>query len=423
MSDDSRIQVLNLVPAAGSSDFPTDGIATSRRPDWRGAGFAVDFHPETQISGLAAPAPTPAPARHGVQRSRRRIIGMALIVVTVLAANWLWSMTFQNPVLGVVAGQQLTLSAEGVEGTIQEVFVREGERVERGQPLVLLENKTWKQELDRLRDELRVATAEVAATESQLQWQQEVAENSGPRARADFHEAQGRLHDEEARLEVLEAACKRYEQLRGYGSVSADVLDRARLEWKGQAAKVTHLRKAASELQTRADQADALSAGRDLQLAPRREQVAFLQGEIGRWEEKIARLQVRSPVEGVVLARLRHAGEWIGGNEPLFSMFRRETQEIVLYVPQNKARALQPGDRLTVDDESRGGRLTGMIERIDPHLQKPPESISEFYRHGEDLVTVHVAPGSNGAAWPDLPLGGVVRLPWYRLWMPHWRGT
>jgi hypothetical protein len=151
--------------------------------------------------------------------------------------------------------------------------------------------------------------------------------------------------------------------------------------------------------------------------------VAFLQGEIGRWEQKIARLQVCSPVEGVVLAYFHHAGEWIGRNEPLFSLFRRETQEIVLYVPQSKARALQPGDRLTVDDESRGGRLTGTIARIDPHLQKPPESISEFYRHGEDLVTVHVAPGLNGAAWPELPLGGVVRLPWYRLWMPHWRRT
>jgi membrane fusion protein (multidrug efflux system) len=423
MSDDSTTQLLSLVPAAASNNFSTAGIADAYRSDWRGAGFAVDFHPETQVAGLAASAPTPASAQHSVQRSRRRIIGMALVVVTVLAGNGLWSATFQNPVLGVVAGQQLALSAEGVEGTIEEVFVREGERVEHGQPLLLLKNKTWQQELDRLRDELRVATAEIAATESQLQWQQEVAENSGPRARADFHEAQGRLHDEEARLEVLEAAYKRYEQLRGYGSVSADVLERARLEWKGQSAKVAQLQKAAAELQTRADQADALSAGRDVQLAPRREQVAYLQAEIGRWEEKIVRLQVRSPVEGVVLARLHHTGEWIGRNEALFSLLRRETQEIVLYVPQSKARAMQPGDRLTVDEESRGGRLTGTIERIDPYLQKPPESISEFYRHGEDLVTVHVAPGLNGAAWPELPLGGVVRLPWYRLWMPHWRRT
>jgi multidrug resistance efflux pump len=330
-------------------------------------------------------------------------------------------MTFQSTALGVVRGQQLTLSAEDVEGTIQEVFVREGEQVQRGQPLLLLENKSWQQELDKLRDELRVATAEVAATESRLQWQQEVAEYSGPRARAEFHEAQGRLHDEEARLEVLEAAHKKYEQLRGYGSVSAEVLDRARLEWKGQAAKVTQLRKAAAELQTRADQADTLSAGRDLQLAPRREQVAFLQREISRWEQKIARLQVRSLTDGIVLARLHHAGEWIGRNEPLFSLFQRETQEIVLYVPQSHARKMHPGDRLTVDDESQGGRLTGTIARIDPHLQKAPESISEFYRQGEDLVTVHVAPGMNSAAWPELPLGGVVRLPWYRFWVPHWR--
>jgi hypothetical protein len=124
-----------------------------------------------------------------------------------------------------------------------------------------------------------------------------------------------------------------------------------------------------------------------------------------------------------VLARLRHPGEWIGRNEPLFSLFQHNTQEIVLYVPQSQARKMQPGDRLTVDDESQGGRLTGTIARIDPHLQKAPESISEFYRHGEDLVTVHIAPGMNGAAWPELPLGGVVRLPWYRFWVPHWRRT
>src|SRR5262245_46579159 len=120
MSDDSRTQLLNLVPAAAANDFPAGAVANSRLADWRGAGFAVDLQPQTQTFELAAPdRPAPEPARSAVQRSRRRIISMALIVVSVLAANWIWSMTFQSTALGVVRGQQLTLSAEEVEGTIQ----------------------------------------------------------------------------------------------------------------------------------------------------------------------------------------------------------------------------------------------------------------------------------------------------------------
>ncbi|MGE5195059.1 MAG: HlyD family secretion protein, partial [Deltaproteobacteria bacterium] len=387
--------------------------------DWHGAGFASDFRPEMRPVGFQ-PAPQPAriPARFAVPRMRSWVAGITVITLALVGVNWVWSITFQYVAMGIVGGQSLILSSEA-EGTVQEVLASEGHPVRCGQVLLALENQAWRHELERLRDERRIALADVAAEESQLRWQQEVAEHSRPRVRADYHEAQGRLKDEEARLEALKSSYVRYQQLKRNDAVSLDTLDRARLELKGQAAKVAELRIAVQELESRAEHANTAIADRETQLAPKRERVEFLNGEITRWEQRIAQLQIRSPVDGVVLARFHHPGEWIAKNESLFSLLKAGTQEIVLYLPQSKARGFEPRDEIAVADESCGIHLAGTIARIDPQLQKAPESIAKFYRHGEHLAAVHVAPDPRAANWPVLPVGGVVRLPLFNAWKPH----
>jgi hypothetical protein len=206
---------------------------------------------------------------------------------------------------------------------------------------VSLENQTWRNELARLKDELHVVSAETTAEDAQLQWQQDVAQDGRPRALSDYHEALGRLQNEEAALESLQLTFDRIARLQGKQATSVDEYDRTRLALKGQAAKVEELRSAVKELEVRVERATALVGQRDAQLSPKRARAEFLRGEIARAERRIAELHIRAPVDGVVLKRFHNPGEWIGKAEALFSILKDGSQEVLVYVQQDNARGFE----------------------------------------------------------------------------------
>ncbi|MGQ0636951.1 MAG: HlyD family secretion protein [Planctomycetaceae bacterium] len=400
-------EALPAAPRADSALQPPTGL------DWNNAGFALAPVVEpTQLVGyqnqpqvvVATPKPLEVPRR------RRWVVASLIVAVLATGLHWIWASTLQHVALGVVSGETITVCTEA-EGLVEEVPVNDGDHVTRGQLLLSLENQTWRNELARLKDELQVVSAETAAEEAQLQWQQDVAQDGRPRALSDYHEALGRLQNEEAALESLQLTFDRLARLQDKRAASADEYDRTRLALKGQAAKVEELRNAVKELEVRVDRATALVGQSDARLSPKRARAEFLRGEIARSEKKITDLHIRAPVDGVVLKRFHSAGEWVGKAESLFSILKDGSQEVLVYVQQDDARGFERLGVISLYEESRGESLKGRIVRVDPQLHRAPQSISTFYRRGEPLVVVHVAADPTGPAWPILPMDGVVRLP------------
>lgn len=209
------------------------------------------------------------------------------------------------------------------DGVVREVLVLEGEAVTKGQSLVhlveddaLLSLESARAELDRRRAALVAAETDfnepVALRRADAVSKARVAE-----ARAALSRLDAEVAKEEARLAELTAA---YERLKAMTerSVSALQVDAAKYQAQSQQAVVTATRQRRPELEAQVEgaEADHAAAKRDLELKVQLRQqlddataaVKAAQVRVDEAELRLKRMTIKSPVDGVVMARLVSPG-------------------------------------------------------------------------------------------------------------------
>jgi HlyD family secretion protein len=242
----------------------------------------------------AARSAFPAESRRRLRRSAAVLVVVAASVAAVAATRWLRSPTVA--VARVVRGTAVeavyaTGTVEAVErvtvkarvaGAVIELLVKEGARVTKGEVLARIDARALRAELERANAESWAATRH--------------AGDAAPRLAA--LQAQARV----ARAELDEAKSAR---------------DRVVRLVEGDAATPADLERA----QTRVAVAEArLAANGDEQRALRIDLAARVAGSsaaAAALSARVADAEVRSPIDGVVLARTVDPGEVVSVNQPL----------------------------------------------------------------------------------------------------------
>lgn len=173
-------------------------------------------------------------------------------------------------------------------GLVTQVLIEVGDRVQTGQPLLVLDTRAIEAELTRSRAAHALASARIAQLEA-LPRVEEL-----PPLRAAVSEANARVRDAKAELDRATSALQRE------ASTSAEV-DRRRFALEIAQAS-------ASAAQARLDLALAGAWGRDILVAQAAR--AATEADIQAWNIRLDRLTVRSPIDGVVLQRSISVGEY-----------------------------------------------------------------------------------------------------------------
>jgi HlyD family secretion protein len=382
-------------------------------------------------------------------RSRRRpIVAVAALVLVAVAALAVWHFLLAPrglpasviAVSGRIEGDDSAVAAK-IMARVQEITVREGDRVDAGQVIATLDE----QQVHAREQQAQAAVSQAQARERLARHQIEVLnqqlrqnEIGVEQARLD---AQGRVSEAEARLAAAEAQLAQaqaswaqakwdrdaYSRLSQSGAASEQEITRAQSAEEAQAAVV-----AATRRQVEAARGALTTARASLSNpAIRSSQVAAVQGQILQAEADIAAaqadaeraraqltearanrndLRIVAPFTGTVTTRTAEPGEVVMAGTPIITLLNLAEVYLRAFVPEGDIGRVRVGQPARVYlDSAPTTPIEAFVSRIDPEASFTPENT--YFREDRVKQVVGVKlrlKGAVGFAKPGMPADGLI---------------
>lgn len=241
-------------------------------------------------------------------------------------------------------GEEVKVGSE-LDGKLARVLVEEGDLVNRGQTLAVLENGDYR---------ARVALAEASLRESEATMEKL---RNGSRAE-DRREAQALLREAEAHFETAQAEAERRRGLLARGAVSRSEYDLTARDAAAARARVDAARERVSVALDQTRPEDLRRAEAEVASArARRDEAAAL----------LAKTYLHSPLDGRILRKYRKTGESVtaGGDSPVVSLGDTRTLVVRVDVDETDVAKLRIGQPAWVRADAYGdARFTGRVIRI-----------------------------------------------------------
>jgi HlyD family secretion protein len=381
--------------------------------------------------------------------TRRRLILMILTgVVLIAAALLIWNILFAAPripksvvvVSGRIEGDDSAVASK-TTGRILEVRVREGDTVNAGDTIAVLDDAQIRAREDQARDTLSEAEAKGIAAEEQIAILQEQlaqsrlqvgqskldTEGHVGQAQADLATAQAELAQQQAAYQIASFDRDAYTRLAKSGAVSERQGLQASTTADQQAAVV-----AASKRRVEASQGALTTAEASLSNPGIREsQVALVRRQIAQQEAEVASataqtqqaqaelaeagdnrkdLTIRAPFSGTVVTRGAEPGEVVVAGTAIITLLDLTKVYLRGFVPEGQIGQVKVGQSARVFlDSSSQKPIYAYVSRIDPQATFTPENT--YFRDDRVKQVVGLKlqlVGGFGFAKPGMPVDGEV---------------
>jgi HlyD family secretion protein len=389
------------------------------------------------------PPPTPPPARPS---HRRRIALVALPIVVSLAALAVWRFAPPRLPSGVIAvsgrieGDDSAVAAK-TTGRIRQITVREGDHLEAGQVIAVLDDEQIRARerqaeaaVKQAEARVRLSQRQIAVLNEQLKQNELGVDQARVDARGRVAEAEGRLAAAEAQLAQAEATYAQakwdsdaFTRLFERGLIAEQEARRAQSNEGAQAAVV-----AAARRQVEAARGVLTAAQASLvNPAIRSSQVAAVQGQILQAEADIAAakadaeraraqleeaqanrkdLQVVAPFSGTVATRTAEPGEVVMAGTPIITLVNLSEVYLRGFVPEGEIGRVRVGQPARVYLDSAPTKpIDAFVSRVDPEASFTPENT--YFREDRVKQVIGVKlqlRGAVGFAKPGMPADGEI---------------
>jgi HlyD family secretion protein len=390
----------------------------------------------------------PPQAPPWLHRHRRLLLPLALAGAAAAAGTGLWLLLRRAPPGGIelsgrIEGYETDVGAR-IGGRVEEVTVREGARVRRGQLLVRIDD-------EELRARLRGAEARVASARQQARQTRflvdelasriQEAELNRAQARQDFEARVARaaadlarseadLDQAQARLRFARVSLERQSLLQSEGATALQDLDQARTTFEAARATVDAARRQVEAARGGLELARSSSYNpsiRAAQLAALREQRRGALAQLAASEDdvrnavaarqevqaRVADLRVAAPIDGVVIARAVEPGAVVTAGRTLLTLLDPATVYMRGFVPEGEIGRVRVGQpaRVFLDSAPRQP-LAARVAMVDPEASFTPENVyfrDDRVRQVFGVKLSILEPG--GAAKPGMPADAVIDPP------------
>jgi membrane fusion protein YbhG len=380
--------------------------------------------------------------------ARRRPIAIVAVLVLGLAGVAAWRFVLAPPaappgviaVSGRIEGDDSAIAAK-TSGRIREIGVREGDRVETGQVIAVLDDEQIRAREQQAEAAVHQAEARVSLAQHQiavLNEQLRQNEFGVGQARADaegrVNEAEGRLAAAEAQLAQAEAA---YAQAKWDREAFARLFQKELIaEQEARKAQTTEEAQAAvvaaARRQVEAARGSVTAARANLvNPAIRSSQVVAVQGQILQARADIAAaeaeavrmraqldearanrkdLRVVAPFTGTVATRTAEPGEVVNAGTPVITLVNLGEVYLRAFVPEGDIGRVRVGQPARVYLDSAPSRpLDAYVMRIDPQASFTPENTYFREDRVKQVVGVKLRLRSGeGFAKPGMPADGEI---------------
>ncbi|AIE73311.1 MULTISPECIES: efflux RND transporter periplasmic adaptor subunit [unclassified Synechocystis] len=291
-----------------------------------------------------------------------------------------------------------------IDGRVQEILVREGQRVQKGQVLFRIDNDILQTQLLEAQANLAAERAQlaeleagsrredIAAAEAQLrQAQTRLANAKGGASPEEIAQAQAQLDSTKAAAELASERVRRFRNLRDQGVISLDAYDQQLKEERQAIADVEAAQRRLQQLkQARSSDVERLTAEVDaqrqnlnrLQAGERPESIAQARARVGQALASVKTLQARldkseitAPFAGVVGYIPVKLGDYVQANDDLTNLTENQQLDLNLAVPLAQASRLQSGLTVEILDGQEKAIARGQISFISPDVDNDGQSV------------------------------------------------
>lgn len=328
-----------------------------------------------------------APPTHG---RRRTLLFIGILLGGVLLALYAWDLPpfrrgVQTTDNAYVRGQTTTISPQ-LSGYVTEVLIQDFAAAKKGQPLVKVDDRVYRQRVEQAR-------ANVAAQTANLDNSQQSQRSSLATVAAQ----EAALGNAQAQLQRAQADMRRVSELTAEGSLSERERDQTVAALRQSEAAVAQARaqRTISQEQVRtvtvgrrALEASVQSARASLQLA----------------EIELSNTVIRAPQDGRVGELGVRLGQFVSAGSQLFGLVPNDVWVVANFKEAQTAK-MRPGQRATFTVDALGdAKLEGIVRELSPAagsefaVIKPENATGNFVKVPQRIaVRIDVTPGQPGA--------------------------
>ncbi len=322
---------------------------------------------------------------------------------------------------GTVEVRTITVGSR-VGGRVKDVLVREGDHVEAGKPLVILEPgdleaqkaiatgqlEQAKANLDKLKRGARPEEIEQAQAQAQSADAAFAEARAGAR-RQEIAAAQARLVAAQAALDKAQLDSGRARQLRATGAIATAEADNAetalrsaRAQRDAQAKVVDELRagtrtEVISQAAARAKQAQAsanmvVAGAREEDVRAAQAQVTAAQGRLDQVQSLIDELVVKAPRAARVESLDLRPGDILAPSMPAGTLLEDGQLYVRIYVPETHIGLVHVGQEVPINVDSFPGRsFKGKVEYVSGVGEYSPRNLQTADERADQVFATRVA--------------------------------
>lgn len=227
---------------------------------------------------------------------------------------------------GTVDAKRFARVSVEFPGIIEEVFVDEGDLVQRGEPMLRLRDRSARYRLDQARAEMAIEQARLEELEN------------GER-QEDIDAALAEVREARANLLLAEQERSRVRELLETRTASQAEFDRASAEHDRSAADLARLEAVYQRLR---------AGARTEALAQARAEVASAQARVLQLEFELASHTLRAPFTGIVGEKRAEAGQWISSGTEAFTLAELDPLRLRVNLPERHFARVRPGDEVSI---------------------------------------------------------------------------
>jgi HlyD family secretion protein len=381
-------------------------------------------------------------------RFRRYLPGLLFLVVLGGAAFLLWRLFFAGAtqpdnvitLSGRIEGDPAAVAAK-LSGRILEIRVREGDTINAGDVIALLDDEQIRARVTQAQASVtdaearaEVARAQIAVLQEQLRQSELLTEQARTDAQGRVHQAENEVVAAEAELAKQEAANRiaafdreAYTRLAATGAVPERRGKEAVSTAEQQSAAVAAARRrvessrgalqiASATLQNPGIRASQAGANRK-QIAQQQKEVASANAKIAQARAQLSEaeanrkdLEITAPFSGTVATRTAEPGEVVAAGTPIITLLDLGKVYLRGFVPEGeigKVKLDQPA-RVYLDSNP-NQPLEAFVSRVDPEATFTPENTYFRDERVKQVVGIKLQLKSGaGFAKPGMPADGEI---------------
>ena len=351
-------------------------------------------------------------------------IVVALLLVVGLAAAWKYlsgrAASDRLVLSGTIEADEIHVGSK-ISGRVAEVFVKEGQEVKQGQPIIRFESF----DLDAKRADAAAAVTEAEANLQKMlafSRPEEIAEaraqaeaarqslelaRNGPR-KQEIDAARAELAAANADYEVARLSLARAEKLSASGVVSRQDYDNAKAAFDRAAARRETARQMLNLLLAGTRREEVARAEREYQQAAarrdlvergaRKEDIQAAQAQLERAravlqqiDTQLGELEVKAPSDAFVEVFRIRPGDLINPNSPVATLVEVDRLWVRVFVPEPDMGHLQLEKEVSVSVDSFPGKsFAGRIEHIASRGEFTPRNVQTREERAHEVFAVRV---------------------------------